>query len=190
MQLNKRQIEIYRHAVKLIKEKGFHATSMRDLANSLQIKAASLYAHLNSKDDLLNWICFQKSDEFFEILNGVKSLPISPKEKLELFIQKHLEVVLKNRDTTEIYSHEWKYLKDNNLQEFINLRKNYQKEVEDLLKEAFSSLEITNKNSEVTTKFLLHTLNNSYLWYKNDTISENELVSEIPNLLLEGILGK
>ncbi len=44
-------------AALLFATKGFHATSMRELAARLQIKAGSLYYHIRSKDQLLNEIC-------------------------------------------------------------------------------------------------------------------------------------
>jgi TetR/AcrR family transcriptional regulator, cholesterol catabolism regulator len=41
----------------LFATKGFHATSMRELAARLQIKAGSLYYHITSKEQLLNEVC-------------------------------------------------------------------------------------------------------------------------------------
>ena len=45
MQLKKKQIEILEVAIELLKEKGYVGASMRDLAASLNIKAASLYTY-------------------------------------------------------------------------------------------------------------------------------------------------
>lgn len=81
---------------------------MRDLAASLNIKAASLYAHIRSKDELLEWICFSIAGRFFEGLNEVKNADLPAKERLNLFIEKHLSIVLENPDVTHIYSNEWK----------------------------------------------------------------------------------
>ena len=43
-------------AASLFKEKGFKASSMRHLAESLGIEAASLYNHISSKNELLHTI--------------------------------------------------------------------------------------------------------------------------------------
>jgi AcrR family transcriptional regulator len=96
---------------------------MRDLAASLNIKAASLYAHIRSKDELLEWICFSIAGRFFEGLNEVKNAKLPAKERLNLFIEKHISIVLENPDVTHIYSNEWKHLEER-LSEFVELGSN------------------------------------------------------------------
>ncbi len=122
MELKEKQRKILDVAVELFKEKGYMGSSVRDLATKLNIKAASLYAHIRSKEEILEWICFGIAQEFFDQLQEVKSTDISPKDKLNLFLDKHLSVVLKNRDVTHIYSNEWKHLEER-LPEFVELKK-------------------------------------------------------------------
>ncbi|MGA8006403.1 MAG: helix-turn-helix domain-containing protein, partial [Burkholderiales bacterium] len=40
-------------AAGLLRDKGFHATSMRDIAGSVGMLPGSLYCHFDSKEDLL-----------------------------------------------------------------------------------------------------------------------------------------
>ena len=54
-----RKEEIVNTAAKLFKEKGFSAVTMRDIAKSMGIRAASLYNHISSKQELLQDICFE-----------------------------------------------------------------------------------------------------------------------------------
>lgn len=95
MELKEKQRKILEVAVELFKEKGYMGSSVRDLATKLNIKAASLYAHIRSKEEILEWICFGIAQEFFEELQEVKVTDIDPKEKLNLFLDRHLSVVLK-----------------------------------------------------------------------------------------------
>ena len=188
MELKEKQIKILEVAVELFKEKGYMGSSVRDLATKLNIKAASLYAHIRSKEEILEWICFGVAHEFFEELQEVKNTKVSPQEKLNLFLDKHLSVVLKNRDVTHIYSNEWKHLEER-LPEFIELRKNYQQEVEQLISEIYKAENWELKSSAFTTRFILHTLNNSYFWFKRNIESTSEITNEIRDKLLFGLLG-
>lgn len=188
MELKEKQIKILEVAVELFKEKGYMGSSVRDLATKLNIKAASLYAHIRSKEEILEWICFGVAHDFFEELQEVKNTKVSPQEKLNLFLDKHLSVVLKNRDVTHIYSNEWKHLEER-LPEFIELRKNYQQEVEQLISEIYKAENWELKSSAFTTRFILHTLNNSYFWFKRNTESTSEITNEIRDKLLFGLLG-
>ena len=53
MELKEKQKKILDVAVELFKEKGYMGSSVRDLATKLNIKAASLYAHIRSKEEIL-----------------------------------------------------------------------------------------------------------------------------------------
>ena len=55
IKIETRKEEIIVTAAKLFKEKGFSAVTMRDIAKSVGIKAASLYNHINSKEELLTY---------------------------------------------------------------------------------------------------------------------------------------
>ena len=189
MILKEKQKKILEAAVELFKEKGYMGSSVRDLATRLNIKAASLYAHIRSKEEILEWICFGIAHEFFAELQNVKTTEVSPKEKLNLFIDKHLAIVLKNRDVTHIYSNEWKHL-DVKLPEFLELRKKYQQEVEELISEIYEAEQWELKSSAFTTRFILHTLNNSYFWFKRNVESTTEITDEIRDKILFGLIGK
>lgn len=189
MELKEKQQKILEVAIELFKEKGYPGSSVRDLATKLNIKAASLYAHIRSKEEILEWICFGVAQDFFDELQNVKSTNLQPQEKLNLFIDKHLSIVLKNRDVTHIYSNEWRHLEER-LPEFINLRKSYQQEVEQLISEIYTAENWELKSPTFTTKFILHTLNSSYFWFKRNTESTDEINHEIKEKLLYGLLGK
>jgi len=189
MRLKEKQKDILSIAIQLFNEKGFVGTSMRDIAAQLHIKAASLYSHIQSKEELLKWICFDIADQFFEGLKTVKEASLPPEEKLNLFIEKHLETVFSNPDVTNIYSTEWKHLEES-LAHFITLRKNYEKQVENLLEEIYLEMEKPLKSKKFTSRFLLHTLNNSVYWFNREEKDNSKMIAEIKEKVLFGLLGK
>ncbi len=189
MELKEKQRKILDVAIELFKEKGYMGSSVRDLATKLNIKAASLYAHIRSKEEILEWICFGIANDFFTELQIVKSTNVNPQEKLNLFIDKHLSIVLRNRDVTHIYSNEWKHLEER-LPEFVELRKKYQQEVEELISEIYKAENWELKSPTFTTRFILHTLNNSYFWFKRNVDSTVDITDEIRDKILFGLIGK
>ena len=52
-------------AMTLVEEEGYTNLSMRNLAKRLDVKAASLYNHIKSTDDLNSEICIKIADDFF-----------------------------------------------------------------------------------------------------------------------------
>lgn len=133
--------------------------------------------------DLL-WHC----PRIFDELQEVKNTNIPPKEKLNLFLDKHLSVVLENRDVTHIYSNEWRHLEER-LPEFVELRRSYQQEVEELISEIYQAENWELKSPSFTTRFILHTLNNSYFWFKRNSDSTDAIIDEIREKILFGLLG-
>jgi AcrR family transcriptional regulator len=61
-----RKTEIVTVSAKLFKEKGYSAVTMRDIAQAMDIKAASLYNHIKSKQEILVLIIIEIAEEFTE----------------------------------------------------------------------------------------------------------------------------
>ncbi len=91
MKPGERKDQIRVKAQALFRERGYSATSMRDLAETLGIEAASLYNHISSKEELLQQICFSMAEQFFVALEPVATSSLPPKEKLLAGIEAHLE---------------------------------------------------------------------------------------------------
>lgn len=161
MKLNKKQQEILKCALPLFREKGYAGTSMRDLASKMNIKAASLYAHLQSKEQILEWLCFGLADDFFTGLQNAVGSGLSGTELVEKFVSNHLEVVLANPERTQVYSNEWRHLEHRSA-EFQQLRKQYESEVSTLLRNVFNNPLLSDSELYFSTRYLLYTLNTSY----------------------------
>src|SRR5690606_39957196 len=91
-----RKDEIIKTAAKLFKEKGYSAVTMRDLATTMGIKAASLYNHITSKQDILKNIIISLAEEFTQEMNLIKNSNHSAIEKLQMIVALHVQITVKN----------------------------------------------------------------------------------------------
>src|SRR2546423_9145143 len=111
---------IAKKAAKLFKEKGFSATTMRDIAEAIGVEAPSLYNHISSKNEILQQICFNVANLFTTFIGKVELCHLSALEKLELIIRFHINTMLKKYESIYVSEHEWKHLPEPYLSNFKN----------------------------------------------------------------------
>src|SRR6266540_213650 len=91
-----RRSELTRLAARLFAEKGYHGTSVGDLAAAMGVQKGSLYAHIESKADLLWEVAREGAEAFHAALDQVPDdLPAT--EKIRLALRAHLRVVGEQR---------------------------------------------------------------------------------------------
>jgi len=121
-----RKEQIEQTATALFKNRGFSATSMRDLANQLGIEAASIYSHIKSKEEILQRVCFRMANEFFEAIDQADVRNASASERLQAAITAHVKVLTKNTEASAVFLHEWRHLSEPHHAEFLALRNRYE----------------------------------------------------------------
>jgi AcrR family transcriptional regulator len=121
-----RKEQIVNVAAKLFKQKGFVATSMRDLAAELGIEAASIYYHFKSKEELLEKICFDMADKFITNAREVNDIYFNAEEKLRMAIKFHIETITENQNQSSVFLSEWRNLSEPKLKLFRQLRQQYE----------------------------------------------------------------
>jgi AcrR family transcriptional regulator len=121
-----RKEQLLEVAAKLFKQRGYAATSMRDLAAELGIEAASLYHHIKSKEEILETICFDLASKFSNVIAEVNDIYFNAEEKLRLAIKLHIETITLNQNKSAVFLQEWRNLSEPNLSKFKMLRDQYE----------------------------------------------------------------
>lgn len=184
-----RREEIIKVAKKLFRERGYKSVSMRDLAKVLDLKAASLYNHISSKEEILAEIVLGVAHFFTDEMKVVKQLDGNTKKQLEAIINHHIEITLKNPEAIAIVNNDWMHLEGNRFKEFIKLRNAYEQDLRDIIKQGVNAGELKSKNVEVILFSMLSTLRMLHSWYrKRDGIDEKALKKDITEILLNGIV--
>ena len=184
-----RKTEIVIIAAQLFKEKGYSAVTMRDMAQAMNIKAASLYNHIKSKQEILVLIVIEIAEEFTNTMLQIVNSNETAIQKLEKVIQLHIDITLRNPDALACLNNDWMHLSDAELTYFIKMREEYEANFRTMIKEGIANNEIKNLNVEVIIFSTLSTLRTLYLWYgKKKSPNAEVLKSNMIEVLLNGII--
>lgn len=185
-----RKDEIIRTAAKLFKEKGYSAVTMRDLATEMGMKAASLYNHINSKQQILKEIIISLAEEFTSGLQEIQKSNKSSIEKLREIVKLHVNITSHNTYGMASLNNDWMHLEEK-LEYYLQLRSNYEDEFRNIIQQGIKKEEIINENIEVMLFSILSTLRSLYLWIpKKEDLNPEELSQQLSEVLINGINKK
>lgn len=105
-----RREQVIAAAARLFSELGYRATTMRDLAAALNIKAGSLYSHISGKDELLWEIICRVADEFDAGVKPTLALPGDAPTRLRAALRAYVAVVARHTDLANVLFAEWRQL--------------------------------------------------------------------------------
>lgn len=185
-----RKTEIINCAAKLFKEKGYSAVTMRDIAQTLDIKAASLYNHIKSKQEILVLIVLEIAEEFTNRINDIAFSNLNTIQKIEKVVELHIDITIRNPDALACLNNDWMHLTDKELTYFVKMREDYEETFRSLINSGIQSNEIKNLNPEVIIFSILSTLRTLYIWYgKKNRLTESSLKKNMAAVLLKGIVN-
>lgn len=191
MALSPTKKKIFEEAAKLFQEKGYLAASMRDLALRMGLQVSSLYSHIGSKEELLQKICFDSARVYLDGMKQVEDMEACPTEKVRQLISLHINVATTDVTSVTIFSDEWRHLSSPYLQEFLGIRKDYERRFSRILQQGIDAGEFAEVNVTVSLFTILTSLRWLHRWYPDKRgISVKSLEAEILKILFEGILSK
>src|SRR5438105_4149052 len=186
--MSTRKSELTRQAARLFAEKGYHGTSIGDLAEAMGVQKGSLYAHIESKADLLWEVARDGAAAFHAALDAVPDdLPAS--ERIRLALHAHLRVVAEQLDVATVFVREWRYLEGERREEFIGERRRYEERFRALFREGRELGELRTDLDDATAALLaLSAANWAYTWLRLGGETD-ELADRFTALLLDGMRG-
>ena len=182
-----RKNQIIETATQLFKSKGYSGTSMRDLATEVGMVVGGLYSHVNSKDEILQNICFDMANKFLHHIDNVLSMKnLSNEEKLDLAIQGHVRIISDEINATSVFWNEWKYLNDPWLSDFSKMQIEYENKFRSILESGEAAGEFDMDDPIFSTMAILSSLNGLQKW-RTYSQSPEELGSSFAQLFITGI---
>ncbi len=184
----KRKDQITKVAMNKFREKGYRAVSMRELADHVGIEAASFYNHFDSKESILKEICFRIANDFFSGVEKALKQEVKVDKMLQRAISSHIKVITDNLDASAVFFHDWRYLSEPYLSEFIEMRKKYENIFRKILRDGMMKKAFAKQDETFIVLMIFSSLNWVHEWYDAEgKFSPEEIADNLTNLILEGI---
>jgi TetR/AcrR family transcriptional regulator, cholesterol catabolism regulator len=183
-----RKETIIETAARLFRERGFSATSMRDLAEQVGVEAASLYNHINSKAEILQEICFKVANKFMSHIDKVDASDMSAIKKIEAVLRFHIQQMVNHYEEVYVSDREWKHLTDPYLSNMQSQRRLYRQRIASIIEEGIKKNELKKIDAPTAVLILLHAVSGIESWHRSkQKIGGDMLEENMVMILVEGL---
>lgn len=159
---NRRQL-VRDAAACLFRERGFHATSMRDIAKATGMLSGSIYYHFASKDDLLLDVYEEGVRRIAGRVNKMIAHEHTPLGRLRAACIAHVEMLLEQSDYAQVIIRVLPQDVPGVAAQMIELRDGYERIFQDLI----NALDLKDEARRRWFRLaLLGALNWSHAWYR------------------------
>ena len=167
--INKKELFMEK-TLRLVYEKGFTATTMRDIAKHSNFEVPNIYNYIDSKEAFLEGYLFNIFEEFNGYMEEILESTFSPKEKLKYLISKHVRFTIREPYQVALFVYDWRNLTEPRLSEFKELRKNYLQKVGSIIKMGMEEGQFRTMDVEMATFLVFSSLR----WLFNILINDEE----------------
>ena len=152
------------------------------------MQKGSLYAHIESKADLLWDVAREGADAFHRALDSVpEDGPVVA--RIRAALRAHLGVVAEQLDVATVFVREWRYLDGDRRETFVAERRRYEERFRALFREGRERGELrTDLDEGAAALLVLSAANWAYTWLRPG-IDTDALADRFTALLLDGMRG-
>jgi AcrR family transcriptional regulator len=181
---NKKQ-EIIAAAAGLFKEKGYPASSIRDLAVKVGLEPSSIYSHIQSKEELLITICEECAVKFLEGIRQIAESEHSPKKKIKMILRQHLDIAYNDPTAIAVFSDEWKHLPEHARISFLQSRKEYAAIFKSVLREGRKKGLFDFRDEDITYNNIINMIRWTY--FTTDRLDAEDVYESLSEFILKGL---
>src|SRR5687767_14007298 len=188
MQESPRRQQIEDAASALFRERGYAATSVRDIAQALNLQGGSLYAHMASKEDVLWSIVSRAADRFNQEVAPLAAATTPPPQRLREMIRGHVTVVTSAQKDAAVFLHEWRFLSTERRDQMAARRDAYEALFREAIGDGVRAGYFQPVDTKMTAMAILSALNGIATWYRPDGIlSADEIADNFANLFINAL---
>jgi len=181
--------DVVEAAGRLFAERGYHGTSMRDLGKELGLLGSSLYAHVNSKQDLLVAVVEEGAALFEASAERALAKKGDAADRMAALISGHVDVVLENLDVARTFLNEARMLDKDYRSRIVEARDHYEKAFRRVIRQGVVDGSFrADVDAKTSSIFILSVLNAVERWYNpRGALSRAQLVDELNAFTLSSL---
>ena len=182
---------ILQAAALIFQQKGYHATSMQDIANAVDLKKGSLYHYVDSKQEILFALLNEALELILERLEFVADQQIPPEQKIRQITRAYFSFLAENPSLSSVLLLEYRSLEEEYKKLHIPRRDQVDQIWLQCIEEGASQGVFHELEPGLVSKALLGVLNWTITWYREDgPLSAEEIADQFADLFLVGLLAR
>ena len=183
-----RRDEIMQVAARIFATKGYHATTLEEIARELGITKPALYYHVRSKEEILREI-INKILEPMEAALKVGKSSLSPKGKIEEIVKILVKFGAERQDTTLIAFEEVKTLPTRSRNAIRRREKELEETVQKIFQDGVNQGYFVIDDVKMVSFAILAASNGVYRWYRpNGYLSPTDIAERFVKLFENGYM--
>jgi AcrR family transcriptional regulator len=155
-------------ASELFHANGYAGTSVRDIAKALDIQAASMYAHVASKEDVLWSIVDRAATAFERAADAADAEASDPVDRIAALVEAHVEVVTADPERSSVFVTEWRHLSGERRASIAVRRDAYEARFRGAIADGIAIGAFRQTDPALAAAFLLTAVNGIASWYRPD----------------------
>ncbi len=180
--------DIIQAAAQIFRQKGYHGTSMQDIADAVHLQKASLYHHISGKQEILVDILDRALDLLIKDIEAVAKSEIKPEEKVRQAMQAYVGRLTEDIDLAAVLLQEHRSLADDLQAAHIARRDRLESIWREILQEGNKSGDFRHTDEVITTFAILGVLNWMITWYQpGGRLTAQEIANQFGDIFLKGL---
>ena len=180
--------EVLQSAANIFFAKGFHATSIEDVARDVGMLKGSLYYYIKSKDDLLFQLLLAGIEDGDAFIARQIDVAGDPVEQLERAIRAQIDYIIQNKVPFGLFLHEFDSLSGKRQHKLISVMSRYNSRFVELVCRGQQQGRLIDGEPWLIVNGILGMCNWLYRWYDTDHVSGPEQIKQVfLRMILSGI---
>jgi AcrR family transcriptional regulator len=122
-----RRGQLIRESARLFREKGYEATSVRDIAAATGLQSGSWVYHFKTKQDILAAVMEEGLQRALERIEAIGRNQLPPREQFRALLRAHLDTILApGQDFIPVLLYEWRSLEAKSRPRVVALQRRYE----------------------------------------------------------------